>query len=163
MARLARVLFLVAAAGDAPVAGAQASPPALQVQIGDSTQTIAAARLRGMPADTIRAAIHDGPEQVFVGPSLEEILESVGVRLDSLRGAALRQYVVVEASDGYRVVFAIAELSESLSGRRVILAHTVDGQPLGANEGPWRVVAEGDRRPARWVRQVAALRLRAGS
>jgi hypothetical protein len=164
MTRLASVLCVLAGnAAGSIVLDAQAAPPALQVQVGDSTHVITTARLRAMTPDTIRASAHGGPQQVFVGPSLAAVLRTAGVRLDSLRGPALRQYVLVEASDGYRVVFAIAELSAGLTGRRVILAHTVDGAPLPADEGPWRIVAEGDLRPTRWVRQVTALRLRVGS
>jgi hypothetical protein len=87
-------------------------------------------------------------------------LAAGGARLDSLRGRALAQYVLVEARDAYRVVFAVAELNPAFTGRRVILARTSDGQPLTPTEGPWQVIVEGELRPARWVRQVTSIRLR---
>jgi hypothetical protein len=132
----------------------------LVVESGTDVRTLTASELSALPQDTVRARAHDGPEQVFVGPRLSAVLERAGVRLDSLRGKALAQYVVVEARDNYRVVFAIAELSSEFTTRRVILAQSVDGHSLSAEQGPWRIVVEGELRPARWVRQVSAIRVK---
>ena len=41
----------------------------------------------------------------------------------------------------------------------IILADKRDGKPLAATEGPFRIVAPGDKRPARWIRQVTAFRI----
>jgi hypothetical protein len=35
-----------------------------------------------------------------------------------------------------------------------------DGKPLSEMEGPFRLVAPGEKRAARWVRQVTALSIR---
>jgi hypothetical protein len=37
------------------------------------------------------------------------------------------------------------------------LADTKDGQPLPPREGPFRIIVPGEKRPARWVRQVSAV------
>jgi hypothetical protein len=42
----------------------------------------------------------------------------------------------------------------------ILLADTKDGQPLPPREGPFRIVVPGEKRPARWVRQVTALEVR---
>jgi DMSO/TMAO reductase YedYZ molybdopterin-dependent catalytic subunit len=141
---------------------AQASG-AVKVEVGGNTRTVTFAEMTKLPQDTLRVRAHDGPEQTFVGPRLSAILTLAGARLDSLRGRALAQYVLIEARDGYRVAYAIAELSSSFTTRRVILAPTADGHALGESDGPLRVVAEGDLRPARWVRQVTVVRLRTAS
>ena len=132
----------------------------LVVETATGVKTLTASELSSLPQDTVRARAHDGPEQLFVGPRLSTVLERAGVRLDSLRGRALAQYVLVEARDNYRVVFAIAELSNGFTTRRVILAQSVDGHALSDEQGPWRIVVEGELRPARWVRQVSAIRVR---
>jgi hypothetical protein len=67
--------------------------------------------------------------------------------------------LVVGAIDGYRVAFALAETDPAFATREIILADMRDGKPLDAKEGPLRVVAPGDKRPARWVRQVSTLRI----
>jgi DMSO/TMAO reductase YedYZ molybdopterin-dependent catalytic subunit len=137
-----------------------AQSPSVLVETGVRQKTFSAIELSALPQDTIRARIHESPEQVFVGPLLSALLRDAGVRLDSLRGRALSQYVVIEARDNYHVVFSIAELSSAFTPRRIILAVSVDGHPLSAEEGPVRLVVEGELRPARWVRQVSAIRVR---
>jgi len=94
------------------------------------------------------------------GVRLIDLLKAVGAASgDTLRGASLRRYVRVDAADGYAVVFALAELDATFGDQAVILADTRDGQPLSAHEGPFRIVAAGDKRPGRWVRQVTAVTL----
>ncbi len=88
------------------------------------------------------------------------LLSNTGVQLgDKLRGPRLTEVLIVEASDGYKVVFALAEIDPAFATREIILADKRDGKPLDAKEGPLRIVAPGDKRPARWVRQVVILRL----
>ena len=67
--------------------------------------------------------------------------------------------MVAEAKDGYAVVYSIAELDPAMTDNPVILADTMDGKPLAAKEGPFKIVVPGDKRPARWVRMVNALRI----
>jgi hypothetical protein len=43
--------------------------------------------------------------------------------------------------------------------REIILADKRDGKTLDAKEGPFRIVAPGDKRPARWIRQITALKV----
>jgi len=38
-------------------------------------------------------------------------------------------------------------------------SHKRDGKPLDGKEGPFRIVAPGDQRPARWIRQVANMKV----
>ena len=57
--------------------------------------------------------------------------------------------------------FALAEVDPAFAVRDIIVADKRDGKLLDAKEGPLRIVAPGDKRPARWVRQVTALRLTA--
>jgi hypothetical protein len=133
----------------------------VRVEAGETSRDLSAAQLLSLPQDTIRARAHDGPERAFVGPRLSAVLRLAGAPVDSLRGRALAQYVLVEARDGYRVVFAAAELNEAFTGRRIILAHSADGQAIPADAGPWQVIVEGELRPARWIRQVTSIRLSA--
>ena len=67
--------------------------------------------------------------------------------------------LVVGAIDGYKVAFALAEIDPAFATREIVLADRRDGKPLDDKEGPLRVVAPGDKRPARWVRQVITLRI----
>jgi hypothetical protein len=92
--------------------------------------------------------------------SLAILLSTAGVQLgDKLRGPRMTEALLVEAADGYKVVLALAEVGPAFAVREIILADKRDGKPLDARKGPFRIVAPGDKRAARWVRQVTALRL----
>jgi hypothetical protein len=67
--------------------------------------------------------------------------------------------LVVEAADGYRASFSLGEVDPELTGRTVLLADLRNGAPLEGDLGPLRLVVPDDRRPARWVRQVTAVRV----
>jgi Oxidoreductase molybdopterin binding domain len=92
-----------------------------------------------------------------------ETLKIGGLSLDSGM-AGLRETVkmtiIVEASDGYQVAFSLAELDPELTDRIILLADTKDGKPLPPSEGPLRIIVPGEKRPARWVRQVKSLTVR---
>jgi hypothetical protein len=72
----------------------------------------------------------------------------------------MAEYLLVEAADGYRAVFALQELDPGFTDRKIYLVTQRDGKPLSAKEGPFRIVYPDEKRPARWVRQVTALRIR---
>jgi hypothetical protein len=125
---------------------------------GQST-TFTAAQIASSPHVTVNVKDHDVPAQ-FEGVPLATLLSSAGIQLgDKLRGPRLTEVVTVEASDGYKVVFTLAEVDPAFATREIILANKRDGKPLDAKEGPFRIVVPGDKRPARWVRQVTVLRI----
>jgi len=89
---------------------------------------------------------------------LEEILRKAGVSSgEHLRGVAMATYVVEEATDGYRVVFSLAELDSGILDSDVIVADTMDGVPLSEKQGPFKIVAPHEKRPARWVRSLKSI------
>lgn len=94
------------------------------------------------------------------GVALHELLRASGAMPAApLRGADLARVVVVRARDGYRAAFSLAELDPSLGNRQVVLSRRCDGAALAADDGPWRLIAPGESRPARWVRQVESIRV----
>ncbi|HXO78143.1 MAG TPA: hypothetical protein VN824_22970, partial [Puia sp.] len=60
----------------------------------------------------------------------------------------------------YQVVFSLAELDSSFTDRVVILADQVDGKPLPAGTGPFRMVVPGEKKPARNCFQVTGMVVR---
>jgi hypothetical protein len=133
----------------------------LILEAGGRVTVLRRADLAGLPRDTVRASFHGGPVLSYTGVRLPDLLRGAGVAIDSLRGPALASRVVVDAADGYRVVFSLAELSPSFAGRPVVLADRVGGRPLPEAEGPFRLLAPGDGgEHARWVRGVVAIRVR---
>ncbi len=93
-------------------------------------------------------------EGVLVG----EILKRAGAPLGGqLRGDAVASYVLATASDGYQVVFSLAELDPSFTSNDIIVADTADGKPLFDYQGPLRIVAPKDARGARSLRMLTQL------
>jgi hypothetical protein len=78
---------------------------------------------------------------------------------EALRGPALSILIRAEAADGYRVVFALAEIDRRLGNRPVLIADRCDDKPLAGTDGPLRLVVPGEARAARSVKQLQALRV----
>jgi len=120
---------------------------------------IDAARLATFPRRTMTVDDH-GTTHRYDGVLVADLLAQAGVPLgEQLRGRALATYVLVSGRDGYRVVFSIGEMDPALSTRTIILADTIDGQPLADEQGPFRLIVGDDTRPARSVRMVSAIRI----
>jgi DMSO/TMAO reductase YedYZ molybdopterin-dependent catalytic subunit len=131
---------------------------AVQIDSG-APVSVSAADITGMPHQKISVEEH-GKSVNFEGVPLRLVLEKAGVAFgDSLRGKRLASYLLVEAADGYRAIFALPELDPAFTDRVILLADRVDGHPLDNKEGPLRIVVPGEKRMARWVRQVTALKV----
>jgi DMSO/TMAO reductase YedYZ molybdopterin-dependent catalytic subunit len=126
---------------------------------GGVTRVLSAADIAAMPHESaLLPAEGGGTPRRYEGVPLQLILQNVGAPSGrALRGPALADVVVVRGADGYRAAFALAEMDPGMRGEKILLADRVEGGPLAANEGPLRLVVEGDGRPARSVRAVAEL------
>ena len=115
--------------------------------------------LKKMPRKTLTVVNpHDKKKETYEGVLLEELLHRAGVpQGEQLRGPSMATYVIAGAGDGYRVVFSLAELDSGILESDVIVADTMDGAPLAAKEGPFRLVAPHEKRPARWVRMLKSI------
>lgn len=121
------------------------------------TQTLDLAALARLPQHTTHAEAH-GKAVACSGPMLIDVLGTVGVvHGEALRGKNLALYVRADAADGYRAVFALAELDPGFRADVPVVSARCDDRPLDAKDGPLRLVVPGDKRPARWVRQLTAL------
>lgn len=143
---------------EAPASTASTAAVAVGGEVATPLQLDAAA-LAKLPRQRVEASAH-GVTGVWEGVALVDLLRAAGAPVgDALRGANLRLYVRIRAADGYRVVYALAELDPGFREATVILADRRDGKPLDAKEGPFRIVAAGEKRPGRWVRNVTAIDL----
>ena len=114
--------------------------------------------LKAMPRKRVEVKDEDGKTVTYEGVLVGEILRRAGAKLGSdMRGNAVASYVVASASDGYQVVFSLAELDPVFTGSEVIVADTIDGKSLFAYQGPLRIVAPNDTRQARSVRMLERL------
>jgi hypothetical protein len=116
--------------------------------------------LSKLPQQTIDTTDH-GNSAKFEGVRLADVLAKVELPTgDRYHSTAASYYMVVEAKDGYRTVFAWAELDPSFMDKPVFIVTKRDGRPLSEKEGPFELIAPGERRGGRWVRQLTALKLK---
>jgi len=166
MSRTLSIFSLLVSLGAAVAFGQATQAPASAAPVltvgGEVARPLklSVADLAKLPRQTLTAKDHD-QTATFEGVALIEILRLAGVEFgEKLRGKGLALFLVVEAADGYRAVFALPELDSSFTDKIIILADKRDGKPLPEKEGPWRVIAPSEKRPGRWVRQVVALTIR---
>lgn len=149
--------------GDAasPDARVTAGPGDLVIGRADGTETrLTQAALVALTATTVEVEDH-GSHVRFTGVRVADLLRRAGAGpVDTLHAAALRRVLVAQGADGYRAVIALAELDPAIGDRGVFLVTAVDGAPLPAAMGPFRLVIVGDKRPTRWVRQLVRLEVR---
>ncbi len=122
--------------------------------------TLGNSDLAKLPHRQVQVKDHDGVSVTFAGVPLVEVLQQAGAPLgQKLHGPNMAIYLLVEAADGYRAVFALPELDPTFTDRLVLLADSRDGKPLKASEGRLRLVVPDEKRQARWVRKVIGLRI----
>jgi DMSO/TMAO reductase YedYZ molybdopterin-dependent catalytic subunit len=140
------VVAVAAQPGSLRIGGAVAKP-----------LTLTQAELAALPHQSVRASAHNQGGE-YSGVPLMDLLKRAGAASgESLRGRELAKYVIVTGADGYRAVFALAELDSGFTDRVVLVADSVDGKPLPSNAAPFQVIVPGEKRPARWVRQVVSI------
>jgi DMSO/TMAO reductase YedYZ molybdopterin-dependent catalytic subunit len=145
-----------------PPACTQSAATGAELRINGAVSTplvLTVSDLKKMPRKKLSVVNpHNKQTETYEGVLLEELLHRAGVpQGEQLRGASMATYVIVGAEDGYRVVFSLAELDSGILESEVIVADTMDGAPLGAKEGPFRLVAPHEKRPARWVRMLKSI------
>jgi DMSO/TMAO reductase YedYZ molybdopterin-dependent catalytic subunit len=114
--------------------------------------------LRALPRRRLTVTDNRGGRVTYDGVPVVEILRRAEAPLGrQLKGPQLRFYVIVEASDAYQAVFALPEFDPDFTDRVIILADEQDGHALPPPEGPFRLIVEGEKRHARWVREVTTL------
>src|SRR5262245_32411834 len=127
----------------------------------ENAYVLSAAEFAKLPHLSVEATGHDGKPSRFEGVLVADLLRKAGVKFGGeMRGPRVALALVVGATDGYRAVFGIAELDSAFSDHTIMVSDRRDGAPTGAADGPLRVVATGDKRFARWVRQVNSLTVR---
>ena len=135
------------------------SQPAALTVAGDVSRPLAltVADLKAMPRTP--AAVREETRTLnYEGVLVSDILSRAGVPTGGqMRSPTLTMYVVATAKDGYQVVLSLGELDNPLSNANIIVADTVDGQPLPANVGPLRLILPKDARSVRSVRQLEKL------
>lgn len=137
---------------------AQVSGP-LTITFGDKLAEWTPEKLAALPHTSVTVwNEHAKANQIYSGVPLIALLTRLGVP-EKPRGKDLNDYLVAAGSDGYKVVYSIGEVTPDVHDATVIVADSEGGKPLTAS-GPLQLVATGEKRPARWVRNLVAIQVR---
>jgi len=137
-----------------------ASIPAgvLRIAFGQKSTDWALAKLAPLPHASVTVPNeHTKANDTYSGVPLMDLLAPQGVPAGP-HGAAMRIYLVAEGSDGYKAVYSLAEVNPAVQDSAVIVADTENGKPL-AGDGPLKLVDTHDKHPARWVRNLVAIKV----
>jgi hypothetical protein len=148
------------APGDMQMGHGKPTTPAgpLKVSFQDKSAEWTVATLAALPHRTITVYNeHAKMNETYSGVALTDLLTKLGVP-DKPHGKEFRLYLEAEGADGYVVVYSVAEVTPDVHDGTVIVADTLNGKPI-VEDGPLKLVATGEKRPARWVHKLAAIRV----
>jgi hypothetical protein len=156
---MSRLLAAAAAALACVLAQPASAQSVALTGLDGAASTLTGEAWAALPRETVEITVH-GQAHSYSGPSLASVLATIDAPLgQALRGPALRSYVLVTSADGYGVVLSLGEIDPALRPGLIILADADNGRPLPPEDGPLRLVVEGDSRPARSARQVVGIAL----
>jgi len=128
--------------------------------IGGKSVTLSVSELSNLPHQTVKATDHGTPA-TFEGVLLTDVLAEVDLPLgEKFHNTTASYYLTAEGKDGYRAVFAWAELDTTFMDKAVYVVTKRDGKLLTDKDGPFELVVPGEKKAARWVRQLTRLRIR---
>lgn len=156
-----RLLRLFALASLLALAARAAEPLLTLRALEQRTVTFTAEEFAALPhVDRPVLEPHEKKPHVCSGVALRELPARVGAPSgESFRGPATQRGVLVRSKDNYTVLFSLAKFDDNFSARTILLADGEDGQPTPATAAPFRLVLPGDKRAARWARQVVAIEM----
>ncbi len=120
--------------------------------------SLSLADLQAMPQVTLEVLnAHTKANESYSGPLVSDVFAKAGITLNATsQHELLDSYVIASGTDGYFVVFSGAELQPGLNKTQAIVAIAGEGKPL-THTGAFQLVDGADVKPARWVRNLAAL------
>ena len=150
---------------DAAAAAPPAAPnytPSQTIIVGPTGKTIVVTPQLLAGFDRAEATmINHGAAHTYEGVRLTELLRLVDAPTGArIHADADRDYLVVTGGDGFRAVYSLAETDSSVQRHAVILADKMDGASLIPHDAPYRLVVDGDQKPARSVYAVAKIEVR---
>jgi hypothetical protein len=130
----------------------------LKITYDDKSAEWTPATLAALPHQTVtHFNAHAKANQTYSGVPLTDLLTKLGVP-NGEHGKTLKLYLVVQGSDGYKVVFSLGEVTPIFNNSTVIVADSLEGKPI-AGEGSLQLVDSGDKVNSRWVRNPVSIKV----
>ena len=122
--------------------------------------TLTAVDLSKLPQQTVKATDH-GTAVTFEGVLLSDLLAKVATPTgEKFHSTGASYYVLADAADAYKAVFAWAEVDPGFTDPKVYVVTKRDGKPLAEKDGPFQLIVPGEKRNGRWVRQLKSLTIK---
>jgi hypothetical protein len=130
----------------------------LSVTVGGKTTAFSVAELEAMPQKTLKLHNeHTQKDESYTGVLLSDVLAQCGASLSpETQKKFLHSTVRAIGTDKYFVLYAAAEVEGGLHAGDVIVATKMDGGSLG-DDGNLKLISSEEKKPARWVRNLAAI------
>jgi DMSO/TMAO reductase YedYZ molybdopterin-dependent catalytic subunit len=123
-------------------------------------------RLPSTEAETLPTPRHGGvtvAPRRYEGVAVWDLLDSAGIVLNpEIHEDLLRRVVVARSTDGCAAVIAGGEFDPRFMAGNVIVATRIEGEPLPADGGSFRLVVPYDKAIGRALKSVTSLELRDG-
>jgi len=130
----------------------------LKITYAGKSEDWTPATLAALPHTTITVYNeHAKVSQTYSGVPLTTLLTRLGVP-EKPHGKDFRLYLVAEGTDGYGVVYSVGEVTPDVRDGTTLVADTLNGKPL-TDAGQFQLVTTGEKRPARWVRNLNSIRV----
>ena len=163
--RLGLLAALCLLAGTAPALTQGSEPALLSVVLADGrVREFTRTELELFAAEDAPARLRDGAPFKVSGVSVPTLLRAAGLDLTANLGGGqvVGHALIARGADGYRAVFGLAEVDPHFGHAPVMVNWAnADGSALPARVGPMQLIATGESRPGRWVRQLIALEVKA--
>ena len=143
----------------APVQSAERSTT-LTLTLGGVSRQLSARDLSAMPQSQVTVHnVHTNRDETYTGVALYYLLSASGFPFTKeTQPTYLRSYVRAQGADFYFVIYSASEVAPDLNNSKVLVATQMDRHDLG-REGLFKLVSTGDKRPARWVRNLLSISL----
>ncbi len=136
------------------------------VDIDGAETTFTADEIALMPQETEKSCICVGESAGYLGTYdytgilLSKILDSAETTKKANDNKRENIYAVFIGTDGYQIIASWTELTETSSGKRILIALEKDGEPLSEKEGKYRLILPGDKYVGRSVKCLDRIELR---
>jgi DMSO/TMAO reductase YedYZ molybdopterin-dependent catalytic subunit len=158
---LLSILTIAGALPQTPAAAVSTSTATIRIS-GDiaAPLELTTADLAKMPRHTATMRNENGSTATYEGVLLRDVLEKAEAPVgQKLRGKALASYVLAKASDGYEVVFALAEMDPAFANETILIADKRDGKAMSESQGPFKLICPNDKASGRDVRMLQSLEI----
>lgn len=153
--------------GNMPMAKpAAALSTSLTLTVDGKATTFSVAELKAMPQTTVKVHnAHTNADETYSGVPLGDLLAKTGfVANKTTQRKMLHSFLRVEGTDKYWVVYSLTEVEGTEHLGDVIVATSMGGgtgtdKGLGA-DGDLKLVSTEDKKPQRWVRNLAGITLK---